>query len=114
MPSQANAKGEDEFEVQNEIQHLIDEVSQSGCTFIRNGEAHVASQAAEHLKLKWRRGHKYVHSAEDFIDRLATESSWSGEAYLIQCPDAPTLTSHDWLYRKLSQLRDDLNVSDAP
>ena len=95
----------------NEIRQLIDAVANSGCTFIRNGTEHTANAAADHLKLKWRRGKKHADTAEDFINNLASKSSWTGKPYSIKCPNQPEQTSADWLAQKLTQIR---NPSSPP
>ncbi len=53
-----------------EIEYLISTVEKSGCRFHRNGDSHDATRAADHLRLKLRRGKKYADSAEHFIERL--------------------------------------------
>ena len=87
-----------------EINYLLDFVSGSGCTFTRNGTDHQSADAADHLRLKYSRGKRWVDSAEDFIDRLASESSFSGEAYTATC-DGNTEPSRDWLQRALQDYR---------
>jgi hypothetical protein len=87
-----------------EIQYLLQFVSDSGCTFVRNGDQHDAAGAADHLRLKYDRGRRHVDSAEQFIDRLATKSSWSGDAYTVTCA-GKTQTSAQWLHRALAEYR---------
>ena len=87
-----------------EIQSLLAAVASSGCEFERNGEFYPSDQAADHLALKYRRGTRYVSTAEDFIDRLASKSSWSGSPYYVICDGAKT-TSGDWLHQQLKALR---------
>ena len=87
-----------------EIDYLLDYVSTSGCSFIRNGKAHEAADAADHLRLKYRRGKRYVNSAEQFIDRLASESSWTDKPYSVDC-NGQTEPSRDWLHRALTDYR---------
>ncbi len=87
-----------------EIEYLLDYVSTSGCRFIRNGSAHDPADAADHLRLKYSRGKRYVNSAEQFIDRLASESSWTGKPYSVDC-NGRTEPSRDWLYRALTEYR---------
>lgn len=89
-----------------EVEALIQAVAESGCVYNRNGTDHDAADAADHLRLKYRRGKRYVDSAEQFIDRLASESSWTGRAYTITC-DGVTMTSGNWLHRELDALRRD-------
>jgi len=100
FPGAAFADAVDE----TEIVYLLDFVAASGCIFVRNGDEHNAADAADHLRLKYGRGKRYVDSAEDFIDFLATESSWSGEPYTIIC-DGVSQASAQWLYRALSDYR---------
>lgn len=87
-----------------EIQYLLAFVAASQCSFVRNGTAHDPADAADHLRLKYSRGANYVDSAEQFIDRLASESSWSGKPYTVIC-EGVTLPSRDWLYQALEQYR---------
>lgn len=87
-----------------EIQYLLEFVATSQCSFIRNGTVYKPADAADHLRLKYSRGKKYVNSAEQFIERLASESSWSGQAYTADC-GANTLPSKDWLYQALAEYR---------
>ncbi len=70
-----------------EIDYLLESVSDSDCVFIRNGSEHEAAAAKEHLQMKRRRGRRYYGNAEDFIDRIASRSSWSGKEYRIRCDD---------------------------
>ena len=87
-----------------EVQYLLGYVERSGCTFERNGSEHDAAGAADHLRLKYRRGGKYVNSAEQFIDRLATGSSWTGKPYTVTC-DGVTQPSGEWLHAALEEHR---------
>lgn len=91
-------------DVESEVQYLIQAVAESGCTFNRNGTDHDSADAADHMRLKYSRGSRYVNSAEQFIDRLASESSWSGKAYTITC-EGVTEPSSEWLHRALREHR---------
>ena len=102
LPGTATA--ETETETEREVAYLLEFVAGSGCTFIRNGGDHDAVDAADHLRLKYRRGKRYVGSAEQFIDRLATESSWSGDPYTVNC-EGKTQTSAQWLHGALTEYR---------
>ena len=87
-----------------EIRALIQAVAQSGCEFNRNGSLHSAEAAAEHLELKYSRGRRYANSAEAFIDRLASKSSWSGKPYQMIC-DGEVHPAGDWLTSTLATIR---------
>ena len=87
-----------------EIRALKQAVAKSGCEFNRNGSLHSAEAAAEHLELKYSRGKSYANSAEAFIDRLASKSSWSGKPYQMIC-DGEVHPAGDWLRSTLATIR---------
>lgn len=87
-----------------EVQYLLGYVESSGCTFHRNGSDHDSADAADHLRLKYKRGGKYASTADQFIDRLASESSWSGDKYTVTC-DGKTQLSGQWLHFALDEYR---------
>ena len=89
-----------ETDAETKIRSLIHAVRESGCDFDRNGTLYTAERAAEHLELKYARGKRYADSAEAFIERLATGSSWSGEPYWMIC-DGDRALAAEWLGKKL-------------
>ena len=64
----------------DEIDHLLQYVSTSSCTFVRNGSEYPADKARDHLMDKYRFAASRITTAEQFIESLATRSSFSGEA----------------------------------
>ena len=100
LTSSASAQTQAELEVN----YLLEYVASSGCIFIRNGDDHDSADAADHLRLKYTRGKRYVNSAEQFIDRLATQSSWSGDQYRVTCA-GKSEPSGEWLHRTLADYR---------
>ena len=88
-----------------EIEYLLHYVEESGCLFIRNGDEHASPSAASHLRLKYSRGKRYAGTAEQFIDRLASESSWTGETYQVSC-EGEIEPAGDWLHRALAEHRE--------
>lgn len=95
----------DDFRMDREIDYLLDSVVNSKCVFVRNGKKYKAIDAREHLQMKRRRGKRYFDNTEEFIERLASKSSWSGKAYLIQCGNAPQQTANSWFNALLVQYR---------
>ena len=95
-----------ELLVETEINALLEVVAKSGCDFKRNGTLHSSPDAAEHLALKYSRGHRYVETTENFIDRLATKSSWTGRPYTVTCDGVET-ASGTWLHAQLLGMRND-------
>jgi hypothetical protein len=70
---------------QAEIDHLLDFVGTSSCTFVRNGAPGTGAEARDHLAGKFQYAKSQISTADEFIKNLATESSMSGEPYLIRC-----------------------------
>ena len=99
-----SARAAPESVAETEIQYLLAFVAGSNCDFIRNGTSHDSAEAADHLRLKYDRGRKYAGSAEQFIDRLASESSWTGKPYTVNC-GGRTEPARDWLRRALADYR---------
>jgi len=93
-----------EADADTEIRALIQAVAESECEFNRNGSLHSAEAAAAHLELKYARGKRYADSAEAFIERLASRSSWSGKPYQMIC-DGQTQPAGDWLTATLQDIR---------
>ena len=93
-----------EADADTEIRALIQAVAESECEFNRNGSLPSAEAAAAHLELKYARGERYADSAEAFIERLASKSSWSGKPYQMIC-DGKTLPAGDWLTATLLKMR---------
>jgi len=94
-------------EVQLEVHFLLGYVEGSGCEFQRNGSWHDAPAAQAHLRDKFNALalRDRVKTTEQFIERAASESSMSGQPYLIRCNGGPTKTSKQWLSDELARLR---------
>ncbi|MEH6569227.1 MAG: DUF5329 domain-containing protein [Halioglobus sp.] len=98
--SQPWALAEISRETDEEVQYLLEFVATSGCDLERNGTRHAPEEAADHLRMKYKRGKRYVNTAEQFIDRLASESSWTGRDYTATC-DGKEIASGQWLHEAL-------------
>jgi hypothetical protein len=90
-----------------EIHALLEIVGTSGCEFYRNGTWYDARRAQAHLQMKFEAlaGGDQVASAEDFIARVATRSSFTGEPYQIRCPGDAAQPSALWLRDRLVRQR---------
>ncbi len=60
---------------------------------------------AGHLQMKAKKGKRYYVTTEEFIERIASKSSWSGEPYMIQCDGKPAETAGSWFTRVLDARR---------
>ncbi|MFK3649719.1 DUF5329 family protein [Lysobacter enzymogenes] len=94
-------------QAERETEQLIQALARSGCRFERNGSWYDAAQAQQHLrkKLAYLRKRGLADTAELFIERAGSESSFSGRPYQVQCGRAAATTSAAWLQAKLVQLR---------
>ena len=89
-----------------DIDALIARVAQArGVVFIRNGSDHTAAEAAAHLHRKLAAAHGRITTAEQFIDVLATRSSWTGIAYRVRFADGREVESAVWLRQLLREIR---------
>jgi len=92
---------------EQKIQHLISAVeSLNGAVFIRNGSEHTPHEAAEHMRRKLSASSEGIHTAEDFIQQIATGSSISGEEYQIRFADGRTVPAHEYLREELLRMSD--------
>jgi hypothetical protein len=93
--------------VQVEVDFLLGYIEGSGCEFYRNGIWHDPKAARAHLRDKYRYlvARSLINTTEDFIERVATQSSFSGEPYKVKCQDGATVTSNEWLHAELARFR---------
>jgi hypothetical protein len=92
-------------QMQLEINHLIDYVQDSGCTFIRNGKEHTPEEAAQHILKKYDHFKDKITSTEAFIAFCATKSILTNQPYKMRCPGQNIVESQDWLLMELRRFR---------
>jgi hypothetical protein len=90
-----------------EIDFLLGFVEASGCQFYRNGSWYDSKSAQQHLREKYEflSLRNMVSTAEQFIDRAGTESSFSGLPYEVRCAGSAVITSRQWLTDELTRFR---------
>ena len=95
-----------------EIGALLSTLATSGCRFNRNGSWYSASDARTHLQRKfdYLAGKDAIASAEQFIERAATQSSTTGRPYWVQCGGQAAEPSRVWLASQLRAMRTQLAV----
>ncbi|MES2364816.1 MAG: DUF5329 domain-containing protein [Pseudomonadota bacterium] len=93
--------------VQIEVSFLLGYIEGSDCEFYRNGAWKDAKVAQAHIRDKYNYlvARNLIHTTEEFIERAATESSFSGQAYKVRCKGGAIVTSKKWLSDELSQLK---------
>jgi hypothetical protein len=92
--------------VVGEIQSLLTRLESSNCRFNRNGVWYSATDARRHLERKLESTGS-LRSAEQFVERIASKSSMTGEPYLVSCDDVVPVRSRDWLLAQLREIRAD-------
>lgn len=90
-----------------EIEQLFTALESSHCEFNRNGSWHDAKRASAHLRRKYDYLLKrdLVGSTETFIERAASQSSFSGKPYSVRCEGHAPISSKSWFLEKLAKLR---------
>ena len=72
--------------------------------FIRNQKVYNAQIAAQFLRHKWAAALVEITTAQDFIEKIASISSTSGQPYRIRFPEGREVPSGDYLRAVLPQL----------
>src|SRR5271165_3698777 len=92
---------------QIEINHLLGLIEHSGCEFFRNGTWYDAQQAQAHLRAKYDAlvANDQIKTAEDFIEKAASNSSISGRPYQIRCGGGAAMPTGQWLGAALARFR---------
>jgi len=91
--------------VEQTIQYLVNYVSGSGLTFIRNGSEYTSSEAAEHMNRKYQHFKDDIETPEKFIELSATKSLLTGKPYLVVDGQGERLRVSDWLRAELATYR---------
>lgn len=90
------------------IDYLINSIEQlQGAKFYRNGAWHNAEAAASHLRMKLSKAGNRIKTAKDFIDKIASASSITGEAYKIKFADGKVISTRDYFNSKLKELQNE-------
>lgn len=103
----APAWAQQDVHARQEIAHLLDFVAQSGCQFNRNGSWHDSKAARDHLQDKYAylQRRNLVPDTRAFIERAASESSFTHRAYQVRCGNGQPITSAQWLNAELERYR---------
>ncbi len=90
-----------------EINHLLGLIEESGCEFFRNGTWYDAQRARAHLRAKYEAlaANNQIKTAEDFIEKAASNSSISGRPYQIKCGSGTAILTSQWFSEALSRYR---------
>lgn len=89
---------------EDKIEQLLTSVAAIDGQFIRNGTPHTPAEAVAHLRLKLSNDPQSRESAQAFVTRLATRSSFSGEPYMIILTDGTEIPAGEFLQNRLQEL----------
>ena len=89
----------------SEVEHLLAFVKNSGCIINRNGTDHPADKGISHIETKYDYFRDDISSTEEFIELSATNSTMSGDYYMVKCPGKETIKTQDWLLTELKKYR---------
>ena len=90
---------------QSRIERLIAFVeSQKGMKFIRNGTEYDCDDAAKFLRGKLEAMGGEITTAREFIERIASKSSMSGQPYHVKLADGKLMPSAQFLGDELKRI----------
>jgi hypothetical protein len=90
---------------EQKIAALLEYVAaQKDVEFIRNGSVYESATAAKFLRAKLKSQRAEVKTVGDFIEKIATKSSTTGQAYRIRFKDGHEIDCADFLRRRLGEL----------
>jgi len=103
------ARAETPVSVKLEVNFLLGFIEGSECAFYRNGTWHDSKAAQAHIrdKYKYLAAGNLIHSTEEFIDKAASQSSLTGQAYQVKCNGGAAMESKQWLRSELARMRQD-------
>lgn len=97
------------------IKRLIEAVAGAqGIEFIRNGDAHSAKAAADHLQSKLNAVNQPNMTARQFIDEIASRSSISGEEYRVKLPNSVEIPAREWFLDQLHKMNSSTQPAPRP
>ena len=79
--------------------------------FLRNGNEYTAADAAKHMQAKYDYFKKELVTAEDFIDRCASRSEMTGQAYKVKLTNGAVRDANEFLNSELRALRQQVKKS---
>ena len=84
------------------IQYLLDYVTRSDLTFIRNSSTYTSAEAADHMNKKYQHFSDEIKTPEDFIRLCASRSLLSGKPYTVITGQGKKVPTSEWLKGVLS------------
>lgn len=96
------------------IDTLIQRVAKmQSMVFVRNGSEYNAADAAKHMHDKYDYFKKELATAEDFIERCASRSEMTGQAYKVKLTNGVEKSANEFLNGELRTLRQSSKTASA-
>lgn len=93
------------FTEQRKIEYLLAAIESSDLIFVRENTEYSGKDAKAHLQHKLDVAGSHVVTAEDFIEKIASQSSLTGNPYYVQFNDGTREEAGKWLRDKLADLK---------
>jgi hypothetical protein len=99
------ARGEPSAGERSRIEGLIAAVGRrNDIRFLRNGKEYSAAQAADFLRGKFQWQIENIATVQEFIDRVGTRSTTSGDVYKVRLGDGRIVACAEFLTQELRRL----------
>jgi len=95
----------DQGSEQYKIVYLLNVIGSSDLTFLRNDVEYTGKEAKAHLQEKLDSAGIFIHTAEDFINYIASKSLITGTPYYVRLADGTQIESGLWLRSKLAEMK---------
>jgi len=89
----------------HKIAYLLHAIGSSDLVFIRNDAEYTGEEAQAHLQEKMDSTEGLIHTVEDFINYIASESSVTGISYYVRLADGTQVEAGIWLRGKLADMK---------
>jgi len=80
-----------------QIEAMLRHIADSGLVFVRDGVDYDGKAAADHLRRKWQAMAADVTTRNEFVTRVASGSSTTGDEYQVRLPGGRIIPLVDWL-----------------
>lgn len=88
------------------IAYLLNAIGSSDLVFISNGLEYTGKEAMDHLQEKMDSTGGRIHTAEEFIAYIGSESSTTGIPYHVRLADGTVIKSETWLRGVLARMKE--------
>jgi hypothetical protein len=86
------------------IEQLLGHIAVAKAGFVREGVEHDGATAAAHLRQKYESAGPKVKTLDEFIDKIASRSWTTGNAYEIKLADGSKVDAATWLRQQAKEL----------